>query len=171
MHVPDPDQLIAELQQTIHRSRPYNLTVSLNPASDVPVLHRLDRLARRSVSHVPLAGPLVDALRYLMTDFHPSNTGCRSGFGLLTAVSAARDGHTVYAGLRDLSTAGALREAADGLAVHPVQLDVTVSAQREAVVSQIIEAHGRIDSLVNNAWRGAGRSGRAGDRAGAAPGV
>ena len=31
-------------------------------------------------------------------------TGCRSGFGLLFAVEAARAGHIVYAGLRDLSS-------------------------------------------------------------------
>lgn len=78
-------------------------------------------------------------------------TGCRSGFGLLIAVSAARAGHTVYAGLRDLSTADRLREASAGLDVHPVQLDVTDPAQREAVVSEILEKHGRVDALVNNA--------------------
>jgi len=78
-------------------------------------------------------------------------TGCRSGFGLLTAVAAGRAGHTVYAGLRDLSTAGALREACQGLDVHPVQLDVTDPAQREAVIADIEARHGALDALVNNA--------------------
>ncbi len=78
-------------------------------------------------------------------------TGCRSGFGLLTAVSAARAGHTVYAGLRDLSTRADLDAASQGLAVTPVQLDVTNEAQRESVVAEIIAKHGRIDALVNNA--------------------
>lgn len=78
-------------------------------------------------------------------------TGCRSGFGLSTAVELARRGHTVYAGLRDLETAGALREAARDLPVHPVQLDVTVGAEREDVVSRILREQGRIDALVNNA--------------------
>ena len=78
-------------------------------------------------------------------------TGCRSGFGLLAAVSAARAGHTVYAGLRDVSTAGALREGAGGLPVHPVQLDVTDPAQRERVVTDIVAEHGRLDALINNA--------------------
>ncbi|NCG22361.1 MAG: SDR family oxidoreductase [Rhodobacterales bacterium] len=78
-------------------------------------------------------------------------TGCRSGFGLLTAVEAARAGHTVYAGLRDLSTADGLRAASQGLDVRPIQLDVTDNAQIEAVVAQIIDEHGRIDALVNNA--------------------
>lgn len=83
-------------------------------------------------------------------------TGCRSGFGLLTAVDAARKGHTVYAGLRDLSTAGELRAASEGLPVHPVQLDVTDPAQRQAVVDEIVAEHGHIDVLVNNAGIGMG---------------
>ncbi|MCB9593674.1 MAG: SDR family NAD(P)-dependent oxidoreductase [Sandaracinaceae bacterium] len=78
-------------------------------------------------------------------------TGCRSGFGLLIAVHAAKAGHTVYAGLRDLSTKGDLVEAARGLDVRPVQLDVTDAAQRAAVVEAIVSEHGRIDALVNNA--------------------
>ncbi|MCB9665366.1 MAG: SDR family NAD(P)-dependent oxidoreductase [Alphaproteobacteria bacterium] len=83
-------------------------------------------------------------------------TGCRSGFGLLVAVEAARRGHTVYAGLRDLDTAGDLRAAAEGLDVRPVQLDVTVAAEREAVVAAILAEHGRLDALVNNAGRALG---------------
>jgi len=78
-------------------------------------------------------------------------TGCRSGFGLRAAITAARAGHTVYAGLRDLSTRAALDGAAAGLELHPVQLDVTDAAQREAVVAQILQEQGRIDALVNNA--------------------
>ncbi len=78
-------------------------------------------------------------------------TGCRSGFGLHTAVAAARAGHTVYAGLRSLGTSAALERASDGLDVTPVQLDVTDPQQREAVVQRILERHGRIDALVNNA--------------------
>ncbi|MCB9760283.1 MAG: SDR family NAD(P)-dependent oxidoreductase [Alphaproteobacteria bacterium] len=78
-------------------------------------------------------------------------TGCRSGFGLLTALEAARAGHTVYAGLRDLSTADQLRREADELPVIPVQLDVTNPAEREAAVSRVLDEQGRIDALVNNA--------------------
>ena len=78
-------------------------------------------------------------------------TGCRSGFGLGIAVEAARRGHTVYAGLRDLETRDGLVAAAGGLDVRPVQLDVTDPDQRGAVVDRILEAHGRIDGLVNNA--------------------
>ena len=78
-------------------------------------------------------------------------TGCRSGFGLLAAVSAARAGHTVYAGLRDLDTAGDLMAAAGALPVVPVQLDVTDPDQREAVIARIEAEHGALTGLVNNA--------------------
>lgn len=78
-------------------------------------------------------------------------TGCRSGFGLLIAVGAAKAGHTVYAGLRDLSTKDELVKASAGLDVHPVQLDVTDRAQQDAVIATILEREGRIDALVNNA--------------------
>ncbi len=78
-------------------------------------------------------------------------TGCRSGFGLGVAVEAARRGHTVYAGLRDLSTDAELRAAAGSLDVRPIQLDVVDAVQRQAVVDQIVATHGRIDALVNNA--------------------
>lgn len=78
-------------------------------------------------------------------------TGCRSGFGLEIARAAARRGHTVYAGLRDLGTADALRQATAGLPVHPIQLDVTDPAQRQAAVERVLAEQGRIDALVNNA--------------------
>jgi NAD(P)-dependent dehydrogenase (short-subunit alcohol dehydrogenase family) len=78
-------------------------------------------------------------------------TGCRSGFGLRIAIEAARRGHTVYAGLRDLSAAGPLLADTAGLALHPVQLDVTDAAQREAAVARILAEQGRLDGLVNNA--------------------
>ncbi len=78
-------------------------------------------------------------------------TGCRSGFGLLIAVSCARAGHTVYAGLRDLETAGDLRAAAEGLPVIPVQLDVTDTIQCNEVVARIEAEHGAVGALVNNA--------------------
>ena len=83
-------------------------------------------------------------------------TGCRSGFGLLIAQTLGRAGHTVYAGLRDPSTADALREACAGLDVFPVALDVTSDADRRAVVARILAEHGRLDALVNNAGIGLG---------------
>lgn len=78
-------------------------------------------------------------------------TGARSGFGRAVAVTAARAGHVVYAGLRDLSTADELLQAATGLEVRPLQLDVTSEDDRQAAVARILDEQGRIDGLVNNA--------------------
>ncbi|MBM75672.1 MAG: short-chain dehydrogenase/reductase [Proteobacteria bacterium] len=83
-------------------------------------------------------------------------TGCRAGIGLATALAAAKSGHVVYAGLRDVSTDAQLREAAQGLPVIPLQLDITKSEQRQEVVEQIVSEHGRIDVLINNAGIGIG---------------
>jgi NAD(P)-dependent dehydrogenase (short-subunit alcohol dehydrogenase family) len=78
-------------------------------------------------------------------------TGCSSGFGLLTAVEAARRGHVVYAGLRDLSSGDNLRKASEDLEITQIQLDVTVAEQRTEAVSRILDEHNKIDALVNNA--------------------
>ncbi|MGF1468441.1 MAG: SDR family NAD(P)-dependent oxidoreductase [Sandaracinaceae bacterium] len=78
-------------------------------------------------------------------------TGCRSGFGLRIARAAARAGHTVYAGLRDLDTKDALERETEGLDVRPVALDVTRADHREAAVARILAEEGRLDALVNNA--------------------
>ena len=83
-------------------------------------------------------------------------TGCRSGFGLLTAAAAARAGWTVYAGLRDLTHGDALGEATAGLDVRPLLLDVTSAEQREQAIAQIIAETGRLDALVNNAGQALG---------------
>jgi len=83
-------------------------------------------------------------------------TGCRSGFGLLAAQELAERGHTVVAGLRDLSTAGPLRAATAGRDVQPVQLDVTSREQVQQVIAEVRANHGRLDGLVNNAGIGLG---------------
>jgi NAD(P)-dependent dehydrogenase (short-subunit alcohol dehydrogenase family) len=78
-------------------------------------------------------------------------TGCRTGFGKLIAVSAARAGHTVYAGVRDPNNAPELTEACRGLSVIPIALEVTNDAQRVAAVERIVREQGRLDALINNA--------------------
>lgn len=78
-------------------------------------------------------------------------TGCRSGFGLGTAIAAARAGFVVYAGLRDAETGEQLKQATAGLPVFPVALDVTRPEDREAAVARIRAERGRLDGLVNNA--------------------
>ena len=83
-------------------------------------------------------------------------TGCRSGFGLLTAKAAAEAGWIVYASLRDESTAHELLRATEGLDVRVLQLDVTSAADRQAAVQRITEEEGRLDGLVNNAGQALG---------------
>lgn len=83
-------------------------------------------------------------------------TGCRSGFGRLFAVSAARAGHTVYAGVRDPSKCPELALAARGLPVIPIALDVTNASQRDEAIARIVREQGGLDALVNNAGVGLG---------------
>jgi len=85
-------------------------------------------------------------------------TGTSSGFGALTVRALARAGHTVYAGIRDTAgrnapvVAGLIKEAAaDGLALHPVELDVTSQPSADAAVDRILDEQGRLDVIVHNA--------------------
>src|SRR4051794_11465613 len=70
-------------------------------------------------------------------------TGCRGGFGKLIAVTAARAGHTVYAGVRDPAASPELIEASRGLSVVPIALDVTDERQRDEAVERIVREKGR----------------------------
>jgi NAD(P)-dependent dehydrogenase (short-subunit alcohol dehydrogenase family) len=85
-------------------------------------------------------------------------TGASSGFGALTVRALARAGHTVYAGIRDTAgrnapvVAGLIKEAAaDRLALHPVELDVTSQPSADAAVDRILDEQGRLDVIVHNA--------------------
>lgn len=85
-------------------------------------------------------------------------TGCSSGFGLLTAVAAARAGHRVVATMRDVSRRQALDEAASRAEVtlDVRSLDLDAQASIEACVAAVITEYGRVDALVNNAGFGLG---------------
>ncbi|MBP8912664.1 MAG: SDR family oxidoreductase [Phycisphaerae bacterium] len=76
-------------------------------------------------------------------------TGCSSGFGLLTAVEAARSGFEVIATLRDPARGDALRQALDagGLDATIDTLDVTDPES----IRRIAARYEPIDVLVNNA--------------------
>ncbi|WP_281955170.1 SDR family NAD(P)-dependent oxidoreductase [Pseudophaeobacter arcticus] len=84
-------------------------------------------------------------------------TGASRGIGLLTAKSLAARGHTVYAGMRNLSGRNkgaaieltAFSDSSDGRIV-PIELDVADEAVCTAAVAKI-EAEAPIDVLINNA--------------------
>jgi NAD(P)-dependent dehydrogenase (short-subunit alcohol dehydrogenase family) len=77
-------------------------------------------------------------------------TGASSGFGLAIAEAALERGDRVVATAR---RPGAIEGFDEGERVALVQLDVTDSEQRQAVVDAAIDRFGRIDVLVNNAGR------------------
>jgi len=80
-------------------------------------------------------------------------TGCSSGFGHLTGLGFARQGHTVFATMRDLAKAGPLQEAAEkeALDLSVLQLDVTDRESVERAVKDAMATAGSLDILVNNA--------------------
>ncbi len=88
-------------------------------------------------------------------------TGSSSGFGRLTVESLARQGHQVYASMRDINGRNAeasdqIRELAEreNLAINLVELDVTDDVSVDEAVSKVIDRSGRVDVLVNNAGFG-----------------
>ncbi|WP_145188294.1 SDR family oxidoreductase [Planctomycetes bacterium Pla163] len=86
-------------------------------------------------------------------------TGCSAGFGRDAALQLARSGHTVHATMRGVHGKNAERArelrqtaAADSLALHVHELDVTSDASVETAVVAI----GPVDVLINNAGLGYG---------------
>ena len=72
-------------------------------------------------------------------------TGCSTGIGRATAQRLAKGGHTVYATARKL-------EALTGLeGCRTLALDVTDEDSMRAAVEQIVEEHGAVGALINNA--------------------
>jgi NAD(P)-dependent dehydrogenase (short-subunit alcohol dehydrogenase family) len=85
-------------------------------------------------------------------------TGSSTGFGRLFAVTLARNGHTVFATMRDpggrnAKNASEIRALAekDALPIHVLELDVTDDASVERAVNAAIAKAGRIDVAINNA--------------------
>lgn len=87
-------------------------------------------------------------------------TGASTGIGQETALHMARQGHDVYASVRNPDTATELKEliAAENLPVHVIKLDLVDSSTIESAVAEIMERSGRLDVLVANAGIGAGSS-------------
>lgn len=85
-------------------------------------------------------------------------TGTSTGIGKLAAMTIARAGHVVYAGMRDAG--GKNRNAGDelsgvakreSLALHVIDLEVTSASSVSAAVARVLAEAGRLDVLVNNA--------------------
>ncbi|HXH80104.1 SDR family NAD(P)-dependent oxidoreductase [Nocardioides sp.] len=74
-------------------------------------------------------------------------TGCSTGIGHATALRLACAGHTVHATARRIDSLAALEEAG----CHVSELDVTDEASMSAAVTRVVEQHGAVDALVNNA--------------------
>ena len=83
-------------------------------------------------------------------------TGCSSGIGLFTAIEFAKNGDTVFAGLRDLSKKDMLEAEAlkANVKVNMIQLDISDDSSINDAINKINNVHGRIDVLVNNAGYG-----------------
>jgi NAD(P)-dependent dehydrogenase (short-subunit alcohol dehydrogenase family) len=85
-------------------------------------------------------------------------TGSSTGFGRLFADTLARNGHTVFATMRDLGgrntkNASEIRALAkkESLPIHVLELDVTNDASVEQAVDAAVAKAGRIDVAINNA--------------------
>ncbi|MCP4087841.1 MAG: SDR family oxidoreductase [Actinomycetia bacterium] len=83
-------------------------------------------------------------------------TGASTGFGRLTAEEFAAAGDTVVATMRNPQAGAELvaKAEAEGWSVEVQALDVTVSSTIDEAVADVLNRHGRIDVLVNNAGVG-----------------
>lgn len=88
-------------------------------------------------------------------------TGSTTGFGRLTVETLARQGHYVFAAIRDVNGKNAeharqLRDLAarDGLQLDVVEIDTGDEASVNAGVGSVLEHAGCIDVLVNNVGQG-----------------
>jgi NAD(P)-dependent dehydrogenase (short-subunit alcohol dehydrogenase family) len=85
-------------------------------------------------------------------------TGASTGFGRLFTETLARDGHTVFATMRDpggrnAKNAAELRALAEkeSLPIHVLEMDVTDDASVKRAVDAVVDEAGRIDVAINNA--------------------
>ena len=82
-------------------------------------------------------------------------TGTSTGIGLSVSVHLAKNGYQVFAGMRNLAKADALKEiaAAQSLPIEVVQLDICDADSVKRAFSDIF-GRGNIDVLINNAGIG-----------------
>jgi NAD(P)-dependent dehydrogenase (short-subunit alcohol dehydrogenase family) len=80
-------------------------------------------------------------------------TGASSGFGRAIAEAALAAGDIVAAAARKPEALADLLESAPGRATA-LALDVTDAERIDAAAAEVLDSHGRVDVLVNNAGRG-----------------
>src|ERR1700754_481795 len=80
-------------------------------------------------------------------------TGTSTGFGKLTTITLANDGHSIIAAMRGVN--GKNAEAAKELGALPnvevVEMDVTIDNSVKTAIDYALKKYGRIDVLINNA--------------------
>jgi len=81
-------------------------------------------------------------------------TGGGSGIGAACGVALAEAGWTVVLAGRRAGPLEAVRDAHPGLALEAVPTDVTDEASVERLFAGVVDRHGRLDLLFNNAGRG-----------------
>jgi NAD(P)-dependent dehydrogenase (short-subunit alcohol dehydrogenase family) len=84
-------------------------------------------------------------------------TGTSAGFGKLIATTMAKEGHSVVAAMRNVTTKNAAAAAALNALpnIEVVEMDVTSTDAVNTAIENTIKKNGRIDVLVNNAGIGA----------------
>ena len=75
-------------------------------------------------------------------------TGASRGLGLAMARALVENGATVIVNGRDIDT---LSAAAESIGAEPLPFDVTDAAMSRRSLEGIVERHGRLDILINNA--------------------
>ena len=83
-------------------------------------------------------------------------TGCSNpaGIGFSSARLLARRGHHVWATVRDMTKAPALSEGFAPESLSVAELDVRDEMTVQQAATAMLERHGRIDTLINNAGFG-----------------
>jgi NAD(P)-dependent dehydrogenase (short-subunit alcohol dehydrogenase family) len=83
-----------------------------------------------------------------------TGTSSRRGIGYATARRLAGSGHTVYATMRDLTTAADLATDTGRGRIEVRRLDLLEQSAMRPLLDEIVSAEGRLDVVVNNAGYG-----------------